>query len=119
MKDNVRFKFDEKINGYVITMTDFVSLAAIEEWKKRFDIELKSIPFSQKIVMLIDTGKHEFESIQCLKSLREFFTTNSVIQSNGVKAAFVQPKNYIEPHVKSEFEAYFEKSDDAYKWLEE
>ena len=69
--------------------------------------------------MLIDTNKHEFESIQCLKLLREFFTTNVVIQTNVGKVAFVQPKNYRGPHVVSEIEAYFESTEEAYKWLEE
>ena len=118
MSENIRVSFDKKINGYIISMPEFISLNSIEEWKNKIDLELKSLPLNQKVVMLIDTNKHEFESIQCLKSLREFFTSNAVIQFNIVKVAFVRPKSYGEPHIKSEFEAYFESVEEAYKWLE-
>ncbi len=74
-------------------MPDFVSLNSIEEWA------------------------HEFELIQCLKLLREFFTTNVAIQFNVVKVAFVQPQSYREPKVVSEIEGYFESIEEAYEWL--
>lgn len=60
---------------------------------------------------------HQFESIQCLKSLRDFFTQQPVIQSNGIKVAFVQPANIIPPQIKSESEAWFENFDEACNWL--
>jgi len=118
MNRNIQVSFDKKINGYIISMPEFISLDSIEEWMHKFELDLKSLPLSQRVVMLIDTNKHEFESIQCLKSLHEFFTSNSVIQSNIVKVAFVRPKSYGEPLVKSELEAYFESVEEAYKWLE-
>lgn len=70
------------------------------------------------IVLLIDTNLHQFESVQCLKGLRDFLTMNPVIQSRKVKAAFVKPENVMPSHIKSEFEAYFHSYDEAYKWLE-
>ena len=117
MADSIQVKFDEKLKGYIVSMPDFISLGAIEEWKARFENNLKSIPAGQKAMLLIDTNQHQFESIQCLKSLREFFDNNSVIQSNDVKVAFVQPVNFVEPQIKSEREAYFESLEEAYKWL--
>ncbi|NOZ51975.1 MAG: hypothetical protein GXP08_02345 [Gammaproteobacteria bacterium] len=84
----------------------------------RFNQELKSISQHQVIVMLMDTNQHHFESVQCLKSLRDFFSTSPVIQSNGVKVAFVQPENVMQPHVKSASDAYFTDYDKAYQWLE-
>lgn len=119
MNGNIQTSYDEKINGYVIKMPEFVRLNAIEEWKNKFSLDLKSLLFGQRVVMLIDTNKHEFESIRCLKSLRDFFTANAKINSNGMKVAFVQPKKYMVAHVKSEIEGYFENYDEAYKWLEE
>lgn len=61
----------------------------------------------QHVAEALDTNKHQFESIQCLKNIREFFVTNPVIQSNGVKAAFVQSYEYMRSHVKSENEPPF------------
>ena len=119
MNGNVQVTFDKKINGYIIRMPDFVSINSIEEWVHEFEHILKSLPLTQRITMLIDANKHEFESTQCLKLLREFFTTNVVIQSNVVKVAFVQPKNYREPQAVSEIEGYFESTEEAYKWLKE
>jgi len=118
MNNNIQVSYDEIVKGYIIKMPELVSLNAIEEWKKEFSVDLNSLPLSQRFVMLIDTNKHEFESIQCLKSLRDFFTTNADVQSKCVKVAFVQPKEYIEPCIKSEIEGYFGNYEEAYKWLE-
>lgn len=119
MNGAIQIKFDEKLNGYIIRMPAFISLKSIEEWKRQFALNLKSLPLTQKIVLLIDTNRHEFESIQCLKNIRDFFTSNYVIQSNVVKVAFVQPNSYMAPHIKSEIEAYFDSIEEAYKWLKE
>lgn len=119
MTDGIQVKFDEKLKGYIVSMPDFISLGAIEEWKDRFDNDFKSIPTGQDVMLLIDSNQHQFESIQCLKSLREFFANNSVIQTNNVKVAFVQPANFVEPQIKSEREAYFESFEEAYEWLRE
>jgi len=119
MNGNIQVSYDDKISGYVVRMPEFVSLRAIEEWRKNFSFEFKSLPSSQRVIVLIDTNRHEFESIQCLKSLRDFFTTNAEIKSNGVKTAFVQPGNIMDPHIKSDIEGYFENYDEAYKWLKE
>jgi hypothetical protein len=119
MSNNIQVLYNEKISGHVIQISEFVSLNALEEWKKRVGLDLKSLPFGQRVVMLMDTNRHEFESLQYLKKLRDFFTTNVVIQSNGIKVASVQPKIYLEPHIISKVEAYFESVEEVYKWLEE
>ena len=119
MRQNIQTRFDESINGYVVSMPELISFEAINEWRESINKELKSLQNNQKVVILIDTNKHQFESIQCLKSIRELFTNNEVIQSNGVKAAFVQPQSYMEPHIKSESEAYFDNVSSAFKWLQE
>jgi hypothetical protein len=54
MEDRIEIKFDKRINGYVVTMPDFVTLDIIEEWKDRFDQELKKI-FSR--AALVSTAK--------------------------------------------------------------
>jgi len=119
MKGRIQTQFDEKINGYVVSMPEYISLEAIEEWKKSMSYDFESLSEGQQAVILMDTNMHQFESIQCLKSIREFFVTNPVVQSNGVTVAFVQPNEYIKPHIKSVNEAYFDNCSDAFKWLQE
>jgi hypothetical protein len=119
MDNKIEFKFDIKINGYVVTMPDFVTLDMIEEWKVRFDRELKTIRSSNKFALIFDTNKHNFESIQCLKILREYLTDNKVLKSSFSRAALVAPAKFMAPNIKSEVEAYFDNFEEAYKWLKE
>jgi hypothetical protein len=118
MEKIIEFNFDIRINGYVVTMPDFVTLDMIEEWKDRFDRELQSIRSSNKLALLFDTNKHNFESIQCLKILREYLTDNKVLKSSFSRAALVAPAKFMAPNIKSEVEAYFDNTEEAYKWLQ-
>ncbi len=119
MEDRIKINYDKRINGYVVTMPDFVTLEMIEEWKDRFDQKLKTIRKSDNLSLLFDTNKHNFESIQCLKSLREYLTGNTLIRSSISKSAFVAPAKYMTPTIKSKVEAYFDNLEQAYQWLEE
>ena len=119
MEDRIEIKFDKRLNGYVVTMPDFVTFKMIEEWKERFDKVLTTIPDVNKLALLVDTNRHNFESIQCLKSLRDYFTSHTVLKSNFLRVAFVAPANFMEPVVKSWVEAYFDSFELAYRWLEE
>ena len=98
-------------------MPDFVTLKMIEEWKVRFEQKLKSFPNSNNCALLLDTGKHNFESIQCLKFLREYLADDSLVKSCVTRAALVAPAKFMIPVVKSESEAYFDNIDVAYQWL--
>jgi len=119
MEDRIEINFDNRINGYVVTMPAFVTLDLIEEWKDRFDQELKTIRNSNDFVLLFDTNRHNFESIQCLKSLREYLTDNKVLKSSFSRMALVAPAKFMAPKIKSEIEAYFDNLEQAYKWLKE
>lgn len=119
MEDRIEINFDKRINGYVVTMPDFVTLDMIEEWKDRFDQELKTIRNLNNFALLFDTNAHNFESIQCLKSLREYLTDNNVLKSNFSRVALVAPAKFMAPIIKSEVEAYFDNLEQAYKWLKE
>ena len=112
MEDRIKIPYDEIINGYVVTMPDFVTLKMIEEWKVRFEQKLKTLPSSSHCALLFDTGKHNFESIQCLKSLREYLSDDALIKSCVTRAALVAPANCVVPS-----EAYIDNIDVAYQWL--
>ena len=118
MQNRIEFNFDKRINGYVVTMPDYVTSEMIEEWKDRFDQGLETIRSSNKFALIFDNNKHHFESIQCLKILREYLTDNKVLKSGFSRTALVAPAKFMTPHIKSEVEAYFDNLERAYKWLE-
>lgn len=117
MKHCIEYHFDRNIAGYVISMPEFIDLDTIEQWINSFEQELNTLTANQRLIMLVDTNQHEFESVQCLKRLRDFFTGNTVIKANGLRVAFVQPTEYRMPNIKSESEAYFSSRDAVYAWL--
>lgn len=117
MEDRIKINFDKRINGYVVTMPDFVTLEMIEEWKDRFERELLSNRTTNSFALLFDTNKHNFESIECLKRLREYLEDNIVIKSFISRAALVAPSRFMAPMIKSEAEAYFDNTEKAYQWL--
>lgn len=117
MANKIEIHYDKIINGYVVTMPDLVTLKMIEEWKVRFEQKLKTSVHSNNCALLFETGKHNFESIQCLKSLREYLENNALIKSCVTRAALVAPTKFMAPFIKSESEAYFNNIDVAYQWL--
>ena len=100
-------------------MPDFVTLEMIEEWKDRFDNELKTIRNSNNFALLFDTNQHHFESIRCLKCLREYLTDNAVLRSRFSRVALVAPSKFISPEITSKGEAYFDNFEQAYNWLKQ
>lgn len=67
---------------------------------------------------MLDTNRHHFESIACLKLLRDGLG-DAQISNRVLRLAAVQPTQYREPGVVGPNEAYFSDIDDAYTWLRE
>ena len=117
MEERIQTHFDAKISGYVVTLPGYVTLHMIEEWKVRFKQKLKEIPSSNNCSLLFNTGPHNFENIQCLKSLRQYLSEDAFIKSCLTRAALIAPAKFMIPIVKSDSEAYFDNIDSAYQWL--
>lgn len=117
MKEKIQFKYEAEIQGYIIAMPEIIHMSSIDEWIAGFSLELASFPPEKRVVMLVNTNQHNFESIQCLKTLRMFFYDNPIFLSNGVTVAFVAPEKYVKPHIESEVEAYFDCCEQAFMWL--
>ncbi len=113
----IEIHFDEEINGYVITMPDWVTLEMLKDWKFRFDKMLAETSHKSEYSLLIDTGRHEFESVDCLKFLREYLSEKPEFKNMIKKGAFVGPQKYVSPHVESDLEAYFNDYHEAHDWL--
>ena len=114
---SVQIKHDTELPGYVISMPDFVTLEMLTEWKQQFDLILENISENSQLKLLIDTGKHDFESVACLKFLRDYLSDTPAFQKKFVRAAFVAPANFVQPHIVSQMEAYFNVFSNAYLWL--
>ncbi len=69
------------------------------------------------MALLLDTNKHQFESIECLKFLRDLISNEVIHRLSSV--AFVQPREYRTPEVPSSTEGYFDNFEDAYTWLQQ
>ena len=113
----IEIHFNEEINGYVITMPNWVTIEMLKNWKVRLDKKLVESPQTSRFSLLIDTGKHEFESVDCLRFLREYLSGNPEFKNRAEKCAFVAPQKYVTPHVESNLEAYFNDFQEGYKWL--
>ena len=111
--------FDNDVNAFIVRMPDHIALEELNHWRKEFLLSLGEGVGDDKAALLLDTNKHQFESIECLKLLRELLSNERQIKHCISRVAFVQPRHYREPEVSSSTEAYFSSFEDAYHWLRE
>lgn len=114
--EEIKIQFDETIGAFVVTLPAFTTLGALNRWEPLFLQAMAVQP--GRVGLLFDTSSHNFESIECLKWLRQFFTDRAGIGSKINRVAFVQPAKYKLPQMTSETEAYFLSVQEAYSWLQ-
>lgn len=113
--NQINTKYCQDIESYLARFPKWVSLGALKAWGSELTLELQAR--SGPAGLLLDTNCHDFESIDCLKWLREFLTEAPAVRSRINRVAFVQPIQYRTPEVVSESEAYFTTVKEAYQWL--
>jgi hypothetical protein len=113
--DSIRTEFDPDIDAYIVSLPNRISLAALRTWGSVLLAELEGR--SGKTGLLFDSNRHDFESIDCLKWLKAFFTGEDLLSSRIDRVAFVQPPEYRSPEIVGESEAYFAHVEDAKTWL--
>ena len=111
MSSGIRFEFDPQLPGYVAVMPPYVTLPMIDDLRRKVTAAFAA-PAGHGL--LVDTNRHEFESIECLKALR---ATLGDIADHCRAVAFVQPAAYREPHIASPREGYFASFAEAHAWL--
>jgi len=111
---SINTTFEHDIHTFIVRMPENITLETLNFWGRKF---LQSLTKNEKSALLLDTNKHQFESIECLKLLREILS-NEKIKNNISKFAFVQPRHYREPNIINEKERYFNNFEDAYCWLQ-
>ena len=98
-------------------MPEHVTLNELRVWSQEFLEALGERAGKEKVALLMETYRHQFESIERLKFLRNFLSNEWRIKSCISKAAFVQPRQNREPEVASPKEAYFSVFTEAHNWL--
>lgn len=113
--NQVHTEYRQEIGAYLVGFPSEVSLNALKMWGSEFTLELQAR--SGPAGLLLDTNSHDFESTDCLKWLREFFTDEPVVRREINRVAFVQPAQYRMSGIVNESEAYFSTVKEAYEWL--
>lgn len=111
----VQTRFDSRLDAFVVTFPEFVTLHCLREWGEAFPLELER--HSNDVALLLDTNQHNFESVECLKWLRTFLMGEPSVESNIYRVAFIQPSEYRNAEVVSNGEAYFTHMKEAQRWL--
>jgi hypothetical protein len=110
----ISFQLDTDIECFIVIFPDLVTLQSLKRWGQRFVDELDA---KEGVGLLIDTGPHNFESIACLKWLKEFLTQAPEVGQSIRKVAFVSPAHHRQPEIIDDREAYFIDISDARIWL--
>ncbi len=110
----ISLKFDTEIKCFVVIFPELVTLQSLKRWGQQFVDELNG---KEGVGLLIDTGPHNFESIDCLKWLKEFLTQVPEVGQSIKRVAFVSPAHYRQPEIVNSREAYFSDISDARIWL--
>lgn len=113
--NQVRTEYRQEIGAYLVSFPSEVSLNALKIWGSGFTLELQAR--SGPAGLLVDTNTHAFESTDCLKWLRKFFTEEPVLRHKINRVTFVQPVQYRAPEIVNESEAYFSTVEEACEWL--
>lgn len=117
MRDEIESKYDEAMGAYLVSFPEHVTYEALSKWGVEFQEILVSRGQQKPEALLLDSNKHDFETIECLKFLREILTQFANMKNGICKIAFVQPTNYRKPEVVSLSEAYFASAEEAKSWL--
>ena len=117
MSDHIEMTFDYEIQAFVISMPEFVTFSVLELWRVEFLRVLCVRPPGDRVALLLDSRQHNFESIQCLKLLRDVLSNEPQVTQRISTFAFVAPAQYRAPGIVSPMEAYFARVDEARKWL--
>ena len=117
LEQHITTTYDKNINALIVKMPEKITFEELELWKDRFLLSLEETKQHKNLSLLLDTNQHQFESIMCLKLLRDILSIKQV-QNHISKVAMVQPEQYREAKIHSKTEAYFSSFDAAYDWLQ-
>ncbi len=118
MNMQINTTFDNNINSIIVRMPEEITFEILKLWEEELLELISKIEENEDISLLIDTNKHNFKSIECLKLLREILS-NAHTKYSFSKFAFIQPRQHREPNIINSKEGYFINFEDAYCWLQD
>lgn len=119
MPHHIETTFEKELNAIIVYMPELITLSALECWREQLLKLLTKLDQNGKVALLLDTNRHDFESVECLKLLRELLSNEPRVRENISRVAFVQPGHYKEPEIVSPTEAYFSQRKEACEWLKQ
>lgn len=117
MRDDIEFNYDEEISAYTARFPEHVTFENLCIWRNRFHEALDARSTPKPVALILDTNKHDFESNECLKLLREILVQLASLENGIYKIAFIQPEHYRKPEIVNNSEAYFANIGGAKSWL--
>lgn len=115
MAETIAVVFDAGLGAYLVTMPEGVTLPLIRDLGPRIHRAFRRVANPPR-ALLIDTNLHGFESIACLRSLRDILEA-SWVAAHCRAVAFVQPHRYRPQEIVSPREGYFTTVEAARDWL--
>lgn len=109
--------FDHAAGTFIVHLPEHTTLTHLEAWGQTFRARLLQRERRARSGLLLDTSRHNFESVACLKFIRSFLHEITQMDTGIYKIAFVQPITYRQPEVVSSEEAYFSSVEEALQWL--
>ncbi len=67
--------FEHNINTYIVHMPENITFEELSFWGKEF---LQSLSKNKKCSLILDTNRHQFESIASLRLLRDILSDEKV-----------------------------------------
>lgn len=100
MLNHISTKYEKHLDCVVVRFPKHVTESQIRKWKPEF---LEVLIQNELVAsdLLLDTNRHDFENINCLRLLHETLTGDPVVRQALTRVAFVQPLSVREPTVVS------------------
>ena len=115
--EKIETLFNEEIQACIVHMPTYITQNSLKQWHGEFLKLLQKVALNRKVMLLLDSNTHNFESIAAIKHLRDILTDKDKVSGRIPKVAFVQPENYRPPEIISPSEGYFSRYEDAFSWL--
>jgi hypothetical protein len=116
MRNTIETEYDRELDAITVRMPESIMCNALTTWQSHFLALLGERERDHGHALLFDSHTHNFESFECLRLLRELF--DELVATHCLsRIAFVAPRQFREPEIRSPQEAYFETFDEASKWL--
>ncbi|MBV1862619.1 MAG: hypothetical protein KUG77_29630 [Nannocystaceae bacterium] len=116
MGRETRIHHDPTLPGLVLSLPDVITPHTVEDLRHRLPGYLPVCSDDAGSNILIDTNRHDFESIACIRAFRDVLDRSGIGQHCS-RVAFVTPAKYRAAEVVSEREAYFSDVSAARAWL--